>query len=56
MVDTIPADAIGLTLAHHGLVVWGEDAEECTCAPGAGGRQIEEYIAADVARRRRPPG
>src|SRR5207244_9373232 len=23
MVDRIPADAIGMTLAHHGLVVWG---------------------------------
>src|SRR5215218_2997742 len=28
-VKTIPAEAIGLTLAHHGLVVWGDDAEEC---------------------------
>ena len=28
-VGRIPADAIGLTLAHHGLVVWGEDAEGC---------------------------
>src|SRR4051812_40097926 len=25
----IPAGAIGLTLAHHGLVLWGDDAEEC---------------------------
>src|SRR5689334_5892461 len=25
----IPADAIGLALAHHGLVVWGDDAQEC---------------------------
>ena len=22
-------EAIGLALAHHGLVVWGDDAEEC---------------------------
>jgi rhamnose utilization protein RhaD (predicted bifunctional aldolase and dehydrogenase)/NAD(P)-dependent dehydrogenase (short-subunit alcohol dehydrogenase family) len=28
-VGQIPAEAIGLTLAHHGLVVWGDDAEEC---------------------------
>src|SRR5215212_830635 len=28
MVDLIPAEAIGMTLAHHGLVVWGEDAEQ----------------------------
>ncbi len=26
MVDGIPADAKGLALAHHGLVVWGDDA------------------------------
>jgi rhamnose utilization protein RhaD (predicted bifunctional aldolase and dehydrogenase)/NAD(P)-dependent dehydrogenase (short-subunit alcohol dehydrogenase family) len=25
----IPEDAIGLALAHHGLVVWGDDAEQC---------------------------
>jgi rhamnose utilization protein RhaD (predicted bifunctional aldolase and dehydrogenase)/NAD(P)-dependent dehydrogenase (short-subunit alcohol dehydrogenase family) len=25
----IPEDAIGLALAHHGLVVWGDDAQEC---------------------------
>jgi rhamnose utilization protein RhaD (predicted bifunctional aldolase and dehydrogenase)/NAD(P)-dependent dehydrogenase (short-subunit alcohol dehydrogenase family) len=25
----IPRDAIGLALAHHGLVVWGDDAQEC---------------------------
>jgi rhamnose utilization protein RhaD (predicted bifunctional aldolase and dehydrogenase)/NAD(P)-dependent dehydrogenase (short-subunit alcohol dehydrogenase family) len=25
----IPKDAIGLALAHHGLVVWGENAKEC---------------------------
>ena len=28
IVDHIPSDAIGLTLAHHGLVVWGDDAEQ----------------------------
>jgi rhamnose utilization protein RhaD (predicted bifunctional aldolase and dehydrogenase)/NAD(P)-dependent dehydrogenase (short-subunit alcohol dehydrogenase family) len=27
MVNDIPAGATGLALAHHGLVVWGEDAE-----------------------------
>ena len=25
----IPAAAIGMVLAHHGLVVWGEDPEDC---------------------------
>ena len=29
MVGRLPAGAIGLTLAHHGLVVWGDDAEQC---------------------------
>jgi rhamnose utilization protein RhaD (predicted bifunctional aldolase and dehydrogenase)/NAD(P)-dependent dehydrogenase (short-subunit alcohol dehydrogenase family) len=28
MVNDIPAGATGLALAHHGLVVWGDDAEE----------------------------
>ena len=28
-VGRIPAEAIGLALAHHGLVVWGNDAEQC---------------------------
>ena len=28
MVDRIPERAIGLTLAHHGLVVWGDDTDE----------------------------
>ncbi|HEX5575961.1 MAG TPA: SDR family oxidoreductase [Gemmatimonadales bacterium] len=29
MADRMPRNAIGLALAHHGLVVWGNDAEEC---------------------------
>jgi len=29
MAGRIPQEAIGLVLAHHGLVVWGESAEEC---------------------------
>jgi len=29
MVGRIPTQAVGLTLAHHGLVVWGDDAKEC---------------------------
>ena len=27
--DKIPAGAIGLALAHHGLVIWADDADEC---------------------------
>src|SRR5437667_5305248 len=29
MVDRMPRDAVGLALAHHGLMVWGEDPREC---------------------------
>ena len=43
-------DAIGLTLAHHGLVVWGDDAERVAPAAAPGGRQIDEY------HRRQPAG
>jgi rhamnose utilization protein RhaD (predicted bifunctional aldolase and dehydrogenase)/NAD(P)-dependent dehydrogenase (short-subunit alcohol dehydrogenase family) len=53
IVGRIPAGAIGLTLAHHGLVVWGEDAEECyerlievTC-------RMDDHLAA--SRRGRAP-
>lgn len=27
--DRIPHDAIGMALAHHGLVIWADDADEC---------------------------
>jgi rhamnulose-1-phosphate aldolase/alcohol dehydrogenase len=27
--DTIPKGTIGLALAHHGLVIWADDADEC---------------------------
>ncbi|MGH7513789.1 MAG: SDR family oxidoreductase [Gemmatimonadales bacterium] len=46
MVHQIPADAIGLTLAHHGLVVWGEDAEQSHARLVRVVGKIEEYIAA----------
>src|SRR5439155_821307 len=29
MVDRMPRDAVGLALAHHGLMVWGHDPREC---------------------------
>jgi rhamnose utilization protein RhaD (predicted bifunctional aldolase and dehydrogenase)/NAD(P)-dependent dehydrogenase (short-subunit alcohol dehydrogenase family) len=45
MVDRIPADAIGLTLAHHGLVVWGDDAEQAHARLVRVVARIEEYIA-----------
>jgi rhamnose utilization protein RhaD (predicted bifunctional aldolase and dehydrogenase)/NAD(P)-dependent dehydrogenase (short-subunit alcohol dehydrogenase family) len=46
MVDRIPADAIGLTLAHHGLVVWGDDAQECQARLERAVARIDEYLAA----------
>ena len=45
MVDRIPPDAIGLTLAHHGLVVWGDDAEQAHARLVQVVARIEEYIA-----------
>jgi len=44
MVDRLPGGAVGLALAHHGLVVWGEDPREChTHLMGVVGR-INEYL------------
>jgi rhamnose utilization protein RhaD (predicted bifunctional aldolase and dehydrogenase)/NAD(P)-dependent dehydrogenase (short-subunit alcohol dehydrogenase family) len=46
MVDRIPPDAIGMTLAHHGLVVWGDDAEQAHARLVQVVEKIEAYIAA----------
>ena len=46
----IPTDAIGLTLAHHGLVVWGDDAEECYARIVEVTGRMDEYLTA----KRRP--
>ena len=46
MVHRIPAAAVGLTLAHHGLVVWGDDAEEAHARLTQAVERIEAYIAA----------
>ena len=51
MVDRIPADAIGLTLAHHGLVVWGDDARDCHARLTQVVARMDEYLA--TARRGR---
>jgi rhamnose utilization protein RhaD (predicted bifunctional aldolase and dehydrogenase)/NAD(P)-dependent dehydrogenase (short-subunit alcohol dehydrogenase family) len=53
MVDRIPNGAIGLALAHHGLVVWGADAGECHARLTQVVSRIDEYLAA--ARRGRCP-
>ena len=59
MVDRIPPDAIGLTLAHHGLVVWGDDAEQAHAAAGAGrraDRRVHRHEPARPAAARTPSG
>lgn len=45
-VGRIPEDAIGMTLAHHGLVIFGEDAKQCYGRLVQVAQQIEEYLAA----------
>ena len=44
MAGRIPADAIGLALAHHGLVAWGEDAEECYARLLEVTGRMDEYL------------
>lgn len=44
MVDGISARAIGLALAHHGLVVWGADPAECCARLERVVHRIEDYL------------
>src|SRR4051812_31028915 len=53
MVGSIPEQAVGLALAHHGLVVWGEDADEAERRLREGVAKIDELVAAK--RRGGPP-
>jgi rhamnose utilization protein RhaD (predicted bifunctional aldolase and dehydrogenase)/NAD(P)-dependent dehydrogenase (short-subunit alcohol dehydrogenase family) len=46
MAAQIPKSAIGLTLAHHGLVVWGDDADEAARRLQQVVAKIDEFIAA----------
>jgi rhamnose utilization protein RhaD (predicted bifunctional aldolase and dehydrogenase)/NAD(P)-dependent dehydrogenase (short-subunit alcohol dehydrogenase family) len=46
----IPSDAIGMALAHHGLVVWADDAERCYTRLIEVTGRIEEYLAEKVRR------
>lgn len=45
MVDTIPRQAFGLALAHHGLVVWGETPRACYEHLVDAVNRIDQYIA-----------
>jgi rhamnose utilization protein RhaD (predicted bifunctional aldolase and dehydrogenase)/NAD(P)-dependent dehydrogenase (short-subunit alcohol dehydrogenase family) len=46
LVGKLPSDAIGFALAHHGLVVWGEDAKECHERLLQTVAQADQYLAA----------
>jgi len=41
----LPAGAIGLALAHHGLVVWGDDAGECYARLVEVTARMDDYLA-----------
>jgi len=49
--ERIPANAVGLALAHHGLVVWGDNARACHATLLRMVGRIEDYLVA--ARRGR---
>jgi rhamnose utilization protein RhaD (predicted bifunctional aldolase and dehydrogenase)/NAD(P)-dependent dehydrogenase (short-subunit alcohol dehydrogenase family) len=46
MVGRIPDGAIGLTLAHHGLVVWGDDVDAVQQRLRQVVAKIDQYVAA----------
>jgi rhamnose utilization protein RhaD (predicted bifunctional aldolase and dehydrogenase)/NAD(P)-dependent dehydrogenase (short-subunit alcohol dehydrogenase family) len=51
MAGRIPVGAIGLALAHHGLVIWGDDATQCHTRLLQTVARIDAYC--DAARRGR---
>ena len=53
-VGQIPPEAIGLALAHHGLVVWGDDAEQCYSRLMEVTERIDRYLAKRVGQSIRP--
>ncbi len=55
MVGRTPPEAIGLTLAHHGLVIWGDDAEECHARLVEVTGRMDQYLAARRTDRLTPP-
>jgi rhamnose utilization protein RhaD (predicted bifunctional aldolase and dehydrogenase)/NAD(P)-dependent dehydrogenase (short-subunit alcohol dehydrogenase family) len=52
IVDRIPAASIGLALAHHGLVIWGDDAEQCHARLAGVVSRIDQYLALSRRGRR----
>jgi rhamnose utilization protein RhaD (predicted bifunctional aldolase and dehydrogenase)/NAD(P)-dependent dehydrogenase (short-subunit alcohol dehydrogenase family) len=53
LVAGLPANAIGLALAHHGMVVWGDDARTCYRRLVQVINRIEDYL--ETRRRGREP-
>lgn len=45
MAGSIPPEAIGLTLAHHGLVIFGNDVRQCYDRMVSAVQKIEAYLA-----------
>jgi rhamnose utilization protein RhaD (predicted bifunctional aldolase and dehydrogenase)/NAD(P)-dependent dehydrogenase (short-subunit alcohol dehydrogenase family) len=54
IVDRLPRGAIGLALAHHGLVVWGEDSRECYARLLRAVNLIEDYLLSKRRSRTAP--
>ena len=54
MADRLPPSAIGLALAHHGLMVWADDARQCYARLLRAVNGIEEYLAAKRRGRASP--
>jgi rhamnose utilization protein RhaD (predicted bifunctional aldolase and dehydrogenase)/NAD(P)-dependent dehydrogenase (short-subunit alcohol dehydrogenase family) len=55
MAGRMPTSAIGLALAHHGLVVWGEDAAECHERLTSVVSRIDEFLERARRGRRAAP-
>jgi rhamnose utilization protein RhaD (predicted bifunctional aldolase and dehydrogenase)/NAD(P)-dependent dehydrogenase (short-subunit alcohol dehydrogenase family) len=51
LADRIPSAAIGLALAHHGLVVWGSDPKECEARLLQSVAHIDQYLESCRSRR-----
>ena len=50
-VEALPGSAIGLALAHHGLIVWADDAHTCYTRLLEVVNRIEEFLARGRERR-----
>ena len=53
LVEALPPEAIGLALAHHGMIVWADDARTCYARLLEVVNRIEEYF--ERRRERREP-